>query len=781
MFYIKPKIINNNAKLLGYFKWVIFRSARHFIRLHQVQLIIKLTNINNNFLCFECCNMKKLSKIVSTSVIAVVATLALSSAQADWNMPWDDHNSNGWGNDNSRQSELDEQRRKTQVLEQRLAAKNQQRTDLSPAYQHHPQGERVALVIGNSRYQHLDFLKNPARDADAIAQKLSQLGFTLIDIQGNKTKGAVKNLDQGQFLQAIRRFSKVAQGKEIALLFYAGHGMQFAGKPALLPIDIPVNDLELAEKRAIFLEEALSKLDNKAELTVAIFDACREIPDMEQAIIKGTRATGYSKNQYRGMQRISSQSPNRLIAYSGASGEFVKDGDGQHSPYTALLLKQLDKNNSIEATFQQVAYDLAKQQSQSPELLIQGVPPNWYFLKAPVVNSPVVAKPAPLKAKDPVLTAPNPVVLAKPQQQRIGQYIVYANNTVKDPNTGLIWKRCSEGLSGADCSEGEAKQYEWQQAMDHAKQVQFAGYSDWRLPTIEELNSLVYCSNGNVRNNHENCYIKGKSYQSPVINLIVFPYTAPYSYWSASPSNYNPDDYRHILDFGRGIFMGGSKSLKYRIRLVRGGQSLSVNSISHSPPVVAKPVSTAKSPVLNITNGDISSKSQQQHIGKYIVYADNTVKDTKTGLIWKRCAEGLSGADCTIGKAKKYTFNNAVKKFKNVYYADILGWRMPTIKELNTLVYCSNGIKPEYKKDGYGSTKNCHDGWWAYQKPTINQAVFPNTTHRETNHDPNDAYWSSSPHDYQQAWLVGFRFGDDAFDNWSSKYFVRLVRAEQSK
>ena len=157
---------------------------------------------------------------------------------------------------------------------------------------------------------------------------------------------------------------------------------------------------------------------------------------------------------------------------------------------------------------------------------------------------------------------------------------------------------------------------------------------------------------------------------------------------------------------------------------------------------------------------------------QYIVNNNGTVKDTKTGLMWKRCTEGLSGSDCSMGKAKTYNWNKAVNKFKNISYAGYSDWRLPTVKELNTLVYCSNGIKPEYKKDGYWSKKDCSSGNTKYQKPTINQQVFPNTSY---------IYWSSSPSvDFSYlAWSIYFSYGYDGGDRRSSELFARLVRVGQ--
>mgnify|MGYP001814604045 CR=1 FL=1 len=71
-------------------------------------------------------------------------------------------------------------------------------------------------------------------------------------------------------------------------------------------------------------------------------------------------------------------------------------------------------------------------------------------------------------------------------------------------------------------------------------------------------------------------------------------------------------------------------------------------------------------------------------IGQYIDNGDGTVTDTKTGLMWKRCAEGLSGDNCEEGQVKKYSYNDAIKRFKNVDYAGYRDWRLPSIDELKT-------------------------------------------------------------------------------------------------
>ncbi len=136
------------------------------------------------------------------------------------------------------------------------------------------------------------------------------------------------------------------------------------------------------------------------------------------------------------------------------------------------------------------------------------------------------------------------------------RYTVNGDGTITDKQTGLIWKQCSEGQSGADCTGGSAATYNWSGALQHAEGALFAGYSDWRLPNSKELASLVETS----------CY-------SPAINTTLFPNTATSGYWSSSPYA-NRSDYAWGVNFGNGYANAYDKSPYPYARLVRGGQAL---------------------------------------------------------------------------------------------------------------------------------------------------------------------------------------------------------------
>ena len=159
---------------------------------------------------------------------------------------------------------------------------------------------------------------------------------------------------------------------------------------------------------------------------------------------------------------------------------------------------------------------------------------------------------------------PNSIPATTPSSQFADNH----DGTVTDNKTGLMWKRCSEGQtwdSGVDDCNGNAVTYTWQSGLQQAQTVNtsggFAGYSDWRLPNITELESIV----------EEQCY-------RPAINLTVFPNTSssyPSShFWSSSPIAYNVayNGNTAWLVSDDGLSGAGGMNGSFGVRLVRGGQ-----------------------------------------------------------------------------------------------------------------------------------------------------------------------------------------------------------------
>jgi len=150
--------------------------------------------------------------------------------------------------------------------------------------------KRVALVIANSAYRHLTPLNNPQADAKAVAKRLKdKFGFTLLhpidaaDVQSDLT--------EDELIHARNVLLKAAEGAEIAFIYYSGHGASLGShlEAHILPVDIarPTQSktaLQLLKRHSVSLDSLLAGLDNKAELTLAVFDACWEIPALEKTI-----------------------------------------------------------------------------------------------------------------------------------------------------------------------------------------------------------------------------------------------------------------------------------------------------------------------------------------------------------------------------------------------------------------------------------------------------------------------------------------------------------------
>ncbi|MBT0664809.1 DUF1566 domain-containing protein [Geobacter pelophilus] len=136
----------------------------------------------------------------------------------------------------------------------------------------------------------------------------------------------------------------------------------------------------------------------------------------------------------------------------------------------------------------------------------------------------------------------------------INRFVNNEDGTISDSATGLIWKRCSEGLSGSTCENGAPEIFTWQEALQSAVNSSFAGKNDWRLPNIKELGSIV----------ERQCSM-------PAINEIVFPATPTMSFWSSSPFAENKNFAWNIY-FPYGISDGNDKNYKFFVRLVRGGK-----------------------------------------------------------------------------------------------------------------------------------------------------------------------------------------------------------------
>jgi uncharacterized caspase-like protein len=190
--------------------------------------------------------------------------------------------------------------------------------------------KRVALVIGNSAYQKVTRLTNPANDSSLMAETLKNAGFDVIDLK--------RDLKVNEMRRALREFADKVRDADVAVVYYAGHGMEIDGTNYLIPVDAVLErDLDAFDE-AIPLDRILAVIEPARRLRLVILDACRDNPfndTMKRTI--GTRAVA------RGLAKVEPASPNTLIAFAAKAGSTASDGDSQNSPFTAALVKYLAK------------------------------------------------------------------------------------------------------------------------------------------------------------------------------------------------------------------------------------------------------------------------------------------------------------------------------------------------------------------------------------------------------------------------------------------------------
>ena len=187
---------------------------------------------------------------------------------------------------------------------------------------------RVALVIGNAAYAKVGRLPNPSRDALAVEVMLKAAGFKIVQRKND--------LDLVAMRRALSDFSEVARDADMAVVFYAGHGIEVNGLNYLVPVDAVLNrDIDV-EDETVSLERVSQITGQVKRLRLIILDACRENP-----FVRTMKRTIPTRSFGRGLAEISVETRDTLIAYAAKAGSTASDGEGLNSPYTAALVRHL--------------------------------------------------------------------------------------------------------------------------------------------------------------------------------------------------------------------------------------------------------------------------------------------------------------------------------------------------------------------------------------------------------------------------------------------------------
>ncbi len=203
---------------------------------------------------------------------------------------------------------------------------------------------KLALVLGNSKYANLPVLLNPANDARLLSENLQKLGFTVTS-QTDQSQSQMK-ASIAQFTQSV----SAAGPETIALLYYAGHGVQIDGTNYLIPVDANVNSAGDVVLGAVSANDLLKTLElANAKVNVLVLDACRNNP-----FKSNTRGVS------RGLARVEAP-PGSIVAYATAPGQVAADGDGNNSPYAEALTKNLATPGlPLESVFRQVRIEVSE-------------------------------------------------------------------------------------------------------------------------------------------------------------------------------------------------------------------------------------------------------------------------------------------------------------------------------------------------------------------------------------------------------------------------------------
>jgi uncharacterized caspase-like protein len=188
--------------------------------------------------------------------------------------------------------------------------------------------KRVALVIGNAAYINSAALANPVNDAADMAKALTEVGFTVIH---------GLDVDKRGFDGKVRDFTRALDSADVALFFYAGHGLQVAGRNYLIPVDASLQGERDLDFEAVSVDFILKQMElgREGKTNVVFLDACRDNPlSRNLARSMGTRSASIGQ----GLAQVQT-GVGTFIAYSTQPGNVALDGQGRNSPFTAALTK----------------------------------------------------------------------------------------------------------------------------------------------------------------------------------------------------------------------------------------------------------------------------------------------------------------------------------------------------------------------------------------------------------------------------------------------------------
>lgn len=187
---------------------------------------------------------------------------------------------------------------------------------------------RIALVVGNSSYKSVPKLANPVNDVALVGSMFRNAGFDFVDIR--------TDLDAVEMRKVLREFGSRVRDAEVAVLYYAGHGIELDGNNYLIPTDATLETDSDVLDETVALDRVLFAVEPAKQLRLVILDACRDNP-----FARAMKRTVASRAISRGLAKVEPTSPNTMIAFAAKAGSTASDGDGKNSPFALAVVERL--------------------------------------------------------------------------------------------------------------------------------------------------------------------------------------------------------------------------------------------------------------------------------------------------------------------------------------------------------------------------------------------------------------------------------------------------------
>jgi hypothetical protein len=220
--------------------------------------------------------------------------------------------------------------------------------------------KRVALVLGNSAYLNVARLQNPANDAAVVADMFKSAGFDTVETRLNLTVSELR--------KALREFGNKSRDSDVAVVYYAGHGIELDGNNYLIPVDATLEtDADVLDE-TLPLDRVLFAVEPARQLRLVILDACRDNP-----FAKKMKRTVAARAVGRGLAKVEPSSPNTMIAFAAKAGSTASDGNSKNSPFATALVNHLAKPGlDLRKAFGFVRDDVLKATNNSQEPFVYG-------------------------------------------------------------------------------------------------------------------------------------------------------------------------------------------------------------------------------------------------------------------------------------------------------------------------------------------------------------------------------------------------------------------------